>query len=69
MDNETCYLRDLSVKVEILIILCYMSRVSELHMIKMLLPWLRGSPMGYELILSKGTKMELIDIPFSLLFN
>lgn len=40
VDNETCYLRDISVKVEILI-LHHMSSVSELHMIKMLLPWLR----------------------------
>lgn len=66
MDNETCYLRELS--VEILIILHCMSRVSKLHMIKMLLPWLRESLMGYELVQSKRTKMELIDIHFSL-FN
>lgn len=67
--NETCYLRDLLVKVEVLIILCCMSRVLELHAIKMLLPWLRGSPTGYALIRSKETKRELVDIPFSLLLN
>lgn len=67
MDNETCYLRDLS--VEILIILHCMSGVSKLHMIKMLLPWPRESLIGYELIQSKRTKIELIDINFSLLFN
>lgn len=69
MDNETCYLRNLSVTVEILIILCCTCRVSKLRMIKMLLPWLRGSPMSCELIPSKGTKIELIEISFSLIFN
>lgn len=67
MNNETCYLRDLS--VEILIILHCMSRVSKLHMIKMLLPWPSESFMAYELIQSKRKKIELIDIHFSLLFN
>lgn len=46
-----------------------MSSMSELHMIKMLLSWLRGIPLGYELILSTGTKMVLVDIPLFLLFN